>query len=172
MDLPNRKPTRLKDCDYSKAGYYFVTICSQNKAKIFGNIVGDGVYDIPKIKLSPKGEIVEKYIQKLNSQYDNICIDKYVIMPNHIHLIIKISDTITNSNILSGMSQAPYPTANAIIPKFISLYKRYCNRECGENIFQRSFHDHIIRGEEDYLKIWNYIDTNALKWEEDCFYTK
>ena len=84
-----------------------------------------------------------------------------------IHLIIKIEN---RSRV--GMSQAPYPTANAIIPKFISLFKRYCNREIGYNIFQRSFHDHIIRGENDYLKIWNYIDTNPAKWEEDCFYTE
>ena len=88
-------------------------------------------------------------------------------MPNHIHLIIKI---VNESHI--GMSQAPYPTSNAIIPKFISLFKRYCNREIGNNIFQRSFHDHIIRNENDYLKIWNYIETNPVKWEEDCFYTE
>ena len=103
----------------------------------------------------------------MNSKHKNISIEKYVIMPNHIHLIIKI---VNESNI--GMSQAPYPTANAIIPKFISLLKRYCNREFGNNIFQRSFHDHIIRGENDYLKIWNYIDTNPQKWNEDCFYTE
>ncbi len=99
----------------------------------------------------------------MNSQYDNVCIDKYVIMPNHIHLILEVKN--------DGMSQAPSPT-NAIVPKFISLFKRYCNREYGKNIFQRSFHDHIIRDENDYLKIWNYIDTNPQKWQEDCFCTE
>ena len=113
--------------------------------------------------LSRCGEIVEKYIQKMNYQYDNVCIDKYVIMPNHIHLILVVKN--------NGMSRAPSPT-NAIVPKFVSLFKRYCNREYGENIFQRSFHDHIIRDENDYQKIWNYIDTNPIKWREDCFYTE
>ena len=108
----------------------------------------------------------------MNFQYDNVRIDKYVIMPNHIHLIINISETSTENNILCGMSQAPYPTTNAIIPKFVSLFKRYCNLEYGKNLFQRSFHDHIIRDESDYLKIWNYIDTNPAKWKEDCFYTE
>ena len=70
-----------------------------------------------------------------------------------------------------GTSKVPNPT-NAIIPKFISLYKRYCNREIGQNIFRRSFHDHIIRGEEDCIKIAEYIDANPLKWELDCFYEK
>ena len=165
MNLPTRKPTRLKNYDYSQNGYYFITICTHNKQKILCNIVGDGVYDIPQTNLTACGMILEKYIIFMNSKYKNISIDKYVIMPNHIHLIIKI---VNESHI--GMSQAPYPTSNAIIPKFISLFKRYCNREIGNNIFQRSFHDHIICGEKDYLKIWNYIDTNPQKWKADCFY--
>lgn len=162
MNLPKRKPTRLRNYDYSSEGAYFITICSHKKQCIFSHIVGDGVYDIPKIKLSKYGKTVEKYIQKMNQQYDYVNINKYVIMPNHIHLILFVQNR-------GGTSQAPSPT-NAIIPKFISLFKRYCNRENGSNIFQRSFHDHIIRDENDYLKIWNYIDTNPHKWNEDCFY--
>ena len=161
MELPVRKPTRLKDYDYSRGGYYFITICTHKRKNILSDIVGDGVYDIPKTTLSHCGEIVEKYIQKMNYQYDNVCIDKYVIMPNHIHLIL-----VVNNN---GMSRAPSPT-NAIIPKFVSLFKRYCNREYDENIFQRSFHDHIIRDENDYIRICEYIENNPLKWAEDCFY--
>lgn len=167
MDLPKRKPTRLKNYDYSTNGAYFVTICTHNRKCILSDIVGDGVYDIPQINLTEYGNILEKYIAFMNSKYENVLIEKYVIMPNHIHMIIQI-----NESTQSGMSQAPYPTANAIIPKFVSLFKRYCNREIGNNIFQRSFHDHIIRNENDYLKIWNYIETNPVKWEEDCFYTE
>ncbi len=163
MNLPNRKPTRLKNYDYSSEGAYFITICTHQKQKILCDIVGDGVYDIPQTDLSHYGLIADKYIQKMNSQYNNVFIDKYVVMPNHIHLILVIKN--------NGMSQAPSPT-NAIIPKFVSLYKRYCNREIGRNIWQRSYHDHIIRDERDYLKIWNYIDTNPQKWREDCFYTQ
>ena len=121
----------------------------------------------PENKFNGMWYDIEKYIIFMNTKYDNISIDKYAIMPNHIHLIIKIENKFPD-----GMSQAPYPTTNAIIPKFISLFKRYCNREIGKNIFQRSFHDHIIRNEKDYLKIWNYIDTNHQKWRDDCFYTE
>ena len=169
MELTQRKATRLRKYDYSQNGYYFVTICAKGKQKLFGEIVGDGVYDIPQVKLSGIGEIVNKYIRQLDTQYNNVCIDKYIVMPNHIHLIVVISETTTKGNTLSGTSQAPSPT-NAILPKFISLYKRYCNREYGENLFQRSFHDHIIRNEADYQRIWNYIDTNPAKWKEDRFY--
>ncbi len=166
MELPKRKPTRLKNYDYSSEGAYFVTICTHNRQNILSNVVGDGVHDIPQINLSQHGKVTEKYILIMNSKYDNIFIDKYIIMPNHIHIIIRIAKSLEN-----GLSQAPNPT-NSIVPKFISLFKRYCNREIGHNIFQRSFHDHIIRGENDYLKIWNYIDLNPAKWKEDRFYTE
>ena len=170
--LPQRKEIRLKEYDYNTSGYYFITICTKNKAKILCDIVGDGVYDIPNIQLSKLGEIADKYIKKLNGQYSNVSIDKYVIMPNHIHLIIKITEFFDGEKILFGTSQAPYPTSatNAIIPKFVSLYKRYCNRECNANIFQRSFYDHVIRGEQDYKEIWEYIEENPAKWQEDKFY--
>ena len=169
MNLQKRKPTRLKQFDYSQNGYYFITICTKNKQKLFGNIVGDGACDIPKIKLSHIGKIADRYIQVMNSKYNNTLVDKYVIMPNHIHLIIKITNTINTDNILNGMSQAPSPT-NAIIPKFVSLYKRYCNRECNKNIFQRSFHDHIIRDGRDYEEISKYIYENPMNWAYDKHY--
>ncbi|MBR6533078.1 MAG: transposase [Clostridia bacterium] len=164
MELPKRKSVRLKGFDYNSNGAYFITICTHKRKCILSNIVGDGVYDIPQIHLSEYGKILNKYIQIMNSKYENVSIDKYIIMPNHIHLIIKITRSSE-----SGLSQAPNPT-NSIIPKFISLFKRYCNREIGQNMFQRSFHDHIIRDEKDYLKIWNYIDTNPQKWKKDMFY--
>lgn len=163
MEYPKRKSTRLKDYDYSSEGAYFITICTHNKQKILCDIVGGGALDAPKIKLSTIGGIVEKYILSSNN-IPEISVEKYVIMPNHIHLILLVKNNI-------GTSKAPSPTNN-IISHSISTLKRFVNRDVGENIFQRSFHDHIIRGENDYLKIWNYIDTNPQKWEEDCFYTE
>ena len=68
-----------------------------------------------------------------------------------------------------GTSRTPSPT-NALIPHIISTLKRFCHRDVGEKFFQRSYHDYVIRGEEDYLKIWEYIDTNPARWKEDCFY--
>ena len=58
----------------------------------------------------------------------------------------------------------------AVIPHFISTLKRFCHRDIGSHIFQRSYHDHVIRNEDDYLKIWQYIDNNPARWQEDCFY--
>ena len=84
-------------------------------------------------------------------------------MPNHIHLILIVEN-------VNGTSRVPSPTNNTI-SHTISTFKRFVNKEVGHNVFQRSFHDHIIRGEQDYLKIWNYIDTNPQKWQDDCFYT-
>ena len=69
----------------------------------------------------------------------------------------------------TGPSKAPAPT-NAVIPHLVSTLKRFCHKDIGNQIFQRSYHDHIIRNEQDYLKIWEYIGNNPAKWEEDCFY--
>ena len=93
-------------------------------------------------------------------------VDKYVIMPNHVHLLIFVDETVSD-----GMSKAPSPT-NAVIPHFVSTLKRFCHRDIGRKIFQRSYHDHVIREERDYLRIWAYIDGNPARWREDCFYTE
>ncbi len=95
--------------------------------------------------------------------YKHISVDKYVIMPNHIHLILSITDFSI------GTSRTPSPT-NSETSKFISTFKRFCNKEYGKNIWQRLSNDHIIRGEKDYQKIWEYIDTNVIRWDKDCFY--
>ena len=168
MELPKRKPTRLKEYDYSQNGAYFITICVKDRKQLLSNIVGDGVLDVPQNMLTWYGEIANKHINQMNDFYEDISVNKYVIMPNHIHLLLSIKDAESFS--LYGTSRTPSPT-NSKIAKFISTFKRYCNREYGNNIWQRSFHDHIIRGEKDYLKIWEYIDTNIIKWENDCFYT-
>ena len=165
MDLPQRKPTRLKNYDYSQNGYYFITICADNKKCIFSNVVGQGLAPA-EIKLSALGKIANQEILDLENRYKNIHIDKYVIMPNHIHAIIVIE------NKTAGAS--PCPTLSDVICTFKSLSTHKIHKKSDPNIkiWQTSFHDHIIRGEDDYLKIWNYIDTNPQKWKEDCFYTE
>ena len=160
MNLPQRKPTRLKDYDYSQNGYYFVTICSRNKKCIFSNIVGGGALDAPQNHLSEIGKLAEQELLNIPLHYDNIKINKYVIMPNHIHLIIQITERIN-----------PFPTRKYDISNVIGKYKAAVTRHVGnafmhsekQKIWQTSFHDHIIRGERDYLKSWNYIDTNPQK---------
>ena len=164
MDLPQRKPNRLPYYNYSTPGAYFITICTQNKDPILSKIVGGGALDAPTIRLTEVGQIVQQHIASGNNM-NGISIDKYVIMPNHIHIIL-IVDAVT----AGGTSKVPSP-ANALIPHFVSTLKRFCNRDIGRNIFQRSYHDHVIRDEQDYQKIWAYIDNNPARWQEDCFYT-
>ncbi len=163
MELPKRKPVRAKDYDYSQAGAYFVTICTKNKRHILGNIVGGDVLGAPKIKLSDYGKIVDNQIKTMNTIYENISVDTYVVMPNHIHLII----TIDKSD--NGTSRTPSPTSSTL-PQFVSTFKRFVNRQIGYNIFQRSYHDHIIRNEKDYTEIYTYIENNPAKWAEDRYY--
>ena len=164
MTLPKRKPTRLNGYDYSAPGMYFVTVCVKDRKELLGKIVGCGDFDAPQMHLSAYGHILEKYVQFMQNKYVHIQIDKYVIMPNHFHLILKISE------FKNGASETAAPYNNET-SKFISLLKRYCNREYKKNIWQISYNDHIIRDEKDYQRIWNYIDTNVQRWEKDCFYT-
>ena len=165
MESPKRKPNRLTYYDYSTPGAYFITICVENRRNILGRIVGGGALDAPQMQLSRIGKIVKKYIQS-GERVGNIHVDKYVIMPNHIHLILMVENGVG-----AGTSRAPSPT-NALIPRFVAALKRLCHKELGEKIFQRSYHDHVIRDEKDYLKIWRYIDGNPSRWYEDCFYVE
>ena len=157
MNLPERKRTRLKDFDYSSNGFYFITICTHNKRKILCDIVGEGLCALPSIKLTTIGEIVNKSIIYINNKYQNILVDKYIIMPNHIHMII--------AQQTGGHGDPPLQ-----IYDIIGKFKSFTTHEHGHTLWQRSFHDHIIRNESDYLKIWNYIDINPSKWQEDCFF--
>ena len=163
MDLPKRKRNRLPNYDYSTPGAYFITICTDGKQCILGRIVGGGALDAPLVQLSKCGSIVQKHIQSGNN-IPGITVDKYVIMPNHIHLILLIDPAA------SGAATRAASPANAVVPHFVSTLKRFVHRDLGSKIFQRSYHDHVIRDEKDYLKIWRYIDDNPAKWNEDCFY--
>jgi REP element-mobilizing transposase RayT len=170
--LPERKPTRLRGYDYSNYGGYFITICTQGRKNILSHIVGDGALDVPQVALTKIGAIVEKYILS-SRKTKGIVVENYVIMPNHVHMIIHITDAFkANGNLVAdaGTSRAPSPT-NAAIPHFISTLKRFCHIECGQKIFQRSYHDHIIRDTKSYDKIFDYIQNNPARWQEDCFYT-
>ena len=162
MDFYSRKRTRLEGYDYSTPGAYFLTICTLQKQNLLGKIVGGGDLDAPKVRLSRVGRTAEKYIIAAKSM-PGVRVDKFVIMPNHIHIILFVEEIL-------GTSRSPSPT-NAVIPRFVGAFKRYCHQKEGK-IFQRSYHDHIIRGEVDYQKIWQYIDTNPLRWAEDCFYNE
>jgi len=159
-DLPTRKNIRLKDYNYSQAGYYFVTICIKDRCELLGQIVGDAALGVPRIELSDVGQNVKKHIENID-QHSNVTLDKYVIMPNHLHLLICVNN---------GTPKAASPT-NAIIPKIVNALKGLTSKKFGETMWQRSYHDHIIRNEDEYHRIWKYIDENPVLWQEDCYYT-
>lgn len=153
--MQTRKATRLSNYDYSQNGAYFITICVQNRYEMFGKIVGGDAHIAPSIKLSQYGFVVEKYIQSVPG------IEKYIIMPNHIHMIISIDN--------GAMPTSP-PTQT--ISQRIKSFKTLVTKEIGFTLWQRSFHDRIIRNDVEYREIWEYIDANPSTWLDDCFYNK
>ena len=144
----NRKSPRLNCFDYSQPNWYFITICTKEKRCIFGT---------PGL-LSSFGSIAKDAFMEIPKHFPSVCVDKYVVMPNHVHAIIAINQ--------AGIS----------LPLVVGQYKSYVSRSIHRiapmlNVWQTSFHDHIIRDQHDYQRIWEYIDTNPQKWQEDCFYS-
>ena len=160
--LPNRKTPRLKDYDYSENGAYFVTFCTKDRHSILGGVSigsGHGLLDGSKMILSDKGKVLERVLLRTNEVYSYISLDTFVIMPNHVHMLISIN---------GGPSGGTAPTA--ILPRYVGTVKRLVNRDLGENIWQRSFYEHIVRNEKDYREIWEYIVYNPAHWTEDRYY--
>lgn len=164
--LPNRKNVRLQEFNYSQNGAYFVTICTKDRQNIFWNNINDFVgADIirPKgVPLNPIGKVVEYAIEQISEHYECVSVEKYVIMPNHIHLILLIDRDTTNGRIISA------PTISIIVGQM----KRWITKQIGFHIWQKSFYDHIIRNRTDYDRIWQYIDENPIKWVLDEYYTE
>ena len=152
MNIPTRKPTRIPGFDYASEHYYFVTICTYEKKCIFG-ATGN---------LNLLGKIAERELQEVHGHYQGVYIDKMVIMPNHVHAIIAIG--CDNKDIV-------YPSLSTIVGQYKSGVTRKIREIIPElTVWQRSYHDHIIRNRVDYEKIWNYIDGNPSKWMDDCYY--
>lgn len=158
MDLPERKRNRLDHFDYSQNGAYFITICTKKRQNLFWNVGERNARPNSDYKLSPYGNITDDAIKHISGLYNSVTVDKYVIMPNHIHMILLI-----NKN---GSAMRSPTTISTVINQF----KGFITKQIGCSIWQKSFYDHIIRNTEDYQNIWQYIDNNPLKWQNDCFY--
>ena len=177
-NIPKRKPTRLYNYDYNSCGAYFITICTENRRQILSRIIrGDDPENPINIELSPYGIIAEKYIRQLNDFYDDIEIDRYVIMPDHIHIMLFVnqfgaSRTSPIDFNQFGASRTSPPTTtsskqHSTVSQFVSTFKRFCNKEYGGNIWQRHFNDHIIRDREDYETHIKYIHENPIRRYND-----
>ena len=166
-ELQKRKSIRLKGADYDQCGVVFLTICTKDKKCILSNIVETEIPKNPKIELTKYGLVADKYLRQLNEFYQNISIESYVIMPNHIHILLWVK------NVSSGPSGTPVPTIQNSIPsRFVSTFKRFCNKEYGENIWQYRSYDHIIRNGQDYDEHLRYIYENPVNWYFDELYSE
>ena len=174
-EVRNRQSQRLPHYDYSQAGAYFVTICSHNRAVIFGKVIEDSV------KLSPVGEIVKDVWEEIPPHFVQVELDGFVVMPNHMHGIIWIKE---DSSIRVGAQHAaPLPKTNrlnvkpgslsAIVRSFKSAATKRINAigsDACERVWQRNYYEHIIRDDEDLNNHRRYILDNPLKWALDEYY--
>ena len=173
--LPNRKDLRLKDYDYSQAGYYFVTICTGNKERILCDIVGDAVVgdaalSVPQsatvqAKLTQTGYIVEQHLKNINVVYPNAKLDCYVVMPNHVHFIVIIEDAPPQE--VEGRLRAAAPTS---LPKIMNSFKTITSKKYGKTLWQRNYYEHVIRKDKELHEIREYIVNNPAKWELDKYF--
>ena len=174
MELPKRKPIRLPDYDYSSPGAYFVTICSHGRPCILSRLtVGADALGGPQLQLTETGKVVEQYILSAD-RMTGFHVDKYVLMPNHIHMIVRIDNGPPGKIPPAGEAAAQRPNgAGSSAPASsdaVGALKRLVNRRLGHDIWQRSFHEHVIRNENEYREVWEYIDANPARWAEDRYY--
>ena len=156
--LPTRKPNRLKDYDYSSDGFYFITFCTKDMKCLLSEIVGadiirpqnnEFVFKKYNVILTDYGKIVDKAINSIESHYDTISVIKYVIMPNHVHMILCIDNN--NGRMVSA-------------PTVVGSLKRYVSKNIGNSIWQKGFYDRVIRDDNEFMYYWQYIEENPKKW--------
>ena len=168
-EFPKRKRLRLEYFDYSTPAAYFITICTRNRKNILSNVVG-AIHESPEIKLTDYGMISERAINNLPAHL-GVLIDQYIIMPNHIHLIVVVLDNEATRAIHES------PLRRSAVSKAIGYIKMNISKEIHKQygvteIWQRGFHDHIIRDKKDYEKISKYIYDNPYNWKTDSLYNE
>ena len=159
MEQPTRKQNRLTEYDYSTPNAYFITICTDKRKNLFWEHVGAVIGRPEDVPLTEYGQMVRKCICEIPAHYPAVSVDQYVVMPNHIHLLLQIQ-TDDNGRLMTA------PTISMVVNQL----KGYVTKQAGFPVWQKGFHDHVVRGEKDYLEIWNYIEGNPGKWAEDQLY--
>jgi len=168
-EIHHRKSIRLQEYDYSQSGYYFVTICTHKRENIFGKIIDS------KMILNELGEIIKDELLKSEEIRDEIKIDYYVIMPNHIHAIIIIEKQKSDSSdIVVANGRSPLRMPSKSLSSFISGFKSVCTKRVniirnslGIPLWQRNYYEHIIRNEKELFEIRKYIENNPINWNDD-----
>ncbi|MFH1429210.1 MAG: transposase [Candidatus Margulisiibacteriota bacterium] len=163
--MKNRKLNRLKGFNYANGGLYFVTICTVTKKNIFG-VIENG-----QMQISDVGEIVDKCWRKIPEHFQNIQLDEFTIMPDHMHGIINIVNK-RNEDIRSLQSDnkrwygAGSGSLSSVIRSFKIGVTKWCRNNGYENFkWQKSFHDRIIRDKYELRRIRKYIIENPEKWQ-------
>jgi len=163
-DIHHRRSIRLKGYDYSRAGACFITICTRARECILGDMVGG------EIRLNEYGTIVRDERLILPNRYPNTELDAFIVMPNHIHAIIVIHHVVRND--------AKHPRT-MLIPKIVGYVKmnsaKRINRSRGTpgaRVWQRNYHEHVVRNDADLARIRKYIDGNPCKWHMDSDNTR
>lgn len=160
MEFSKRKQNRLTEYDYSIPNAYFITICTKNRKNLFWTDTKAIVDRLQNIPLTSVGAIVQCSVVDIPRHYPMVSVDNFVVMPNHLHLLLQIHGGVGGR-----------PIAAPTISMVINQTKGAVSKKAGFSVWQKGFHDHVIRNERDYLEIWNYIDGNPGKWAEDMLYT-
>ncbi len=167
--IRNRKRNRLADYDYTTPGYYFVTIYTKGMLEYFGRVQNF------KMELNGAGQIVQKCWLDLPNHYKNCKLHAFVIMSNHIYGIIEIvgnglkpfqNEPTTNNR--NGLKPFPTYGLSEIVRGFKTFSSKYINQKSKYKFtWQKSFYDHIIRNDNELIRISDYIEKNPLLWIQD-----
>jgi len=167
-----KKSLRLQNYDYAQNGLYFVTICTQNRKPLFGRIEDENMI------LNNAGEMVQKVWSEIPIFYVGFVLHEFVVMPNHIHGLIEIVNDDEQRTATGGLSLQNRMTVSDVVHRFKTLTTRryifavYNNgwESFHKKVWQRSYHEHVIRSDVSYRKIVEYIQLNPMKWKEDCYF--
>jgi REP element-mobilizing transposase RayT len=170
-DIHHRRSIRLKEYDYSRSGAYYVTVCARNRECLFGEII-DG-----QMILNETGKIADAEWRQLHNRFYGIDTSVFQIMPNHIHGIIVVGATLAVAQTRAGATRAgasPAPTVGEIVGAYKSLVANGCRKLYDEKneilgtLWQRNYYERIIRSDDEYRRIAEYIINNPANWEKDA----
>ena len=150
--LQKRKNNRLENYDYSSCGAYFVTICTSVRQNYFWDRVGATIGRPQDVILSPYGKIVEEAINNISNVYPAISVEQYVIMPDHLHMLLVIC-----------ADEYGRPMVAPTLSRVVKQMKGYVTKQIGESIWQKLFFDHVIRNKQDYEEHMKYIYENPMR---------
>ncbi|HJC94020.1 MAG TPA: transposase [Candidatus Phocaeicola excrementigallinarum] len=176
--IHHRKSIRLPEYDYSAEGFYFITICTQEKRCAFGKIVDK------EMVLNKAGKIVkDEWLRTIEIRKDDVTLHEFIVIPNHFHAIVQICRGVSNTpeNIhkdnhindckcIQGVFDTPLQSPSKSLGAIVRGFKSAVSRQLGHSVWQRNYYEHIIRNQRSYEMIAGYILNNPYVWEKDMFY--